>query len=165
MFKNYNFLAAWLLLLSFSNKLCYAWNSSLFREWHVSSWIMLNWCFGVLPNKQGTSYYVKTCYFLLHCNTVFQLSNAQTYTNKLFALLLGYLFLMFVFCAVHFPLQVVLPMAVPGALGLMSATVFAASEAKENNTTLKTDEVLPVKFVLGWSGWERGGYLLDVKCF
>ncbi|KAG1954266.1 MICOS complex subunit MIC26 [Pimephales promelas] len=48
---------------------------------------------------------------------------------------------MFVFCAVHFPLQVVLPMAVPGALGLMSATVFAASEAKENNTTLKTDEL------------------------
>ncbi|KTG35678.1 hypothetical protein cypCar_00000059 [Cyprinus carpio] len=32
-------------------------------------------------------------------------------------------------------------MAVPGALGLMSATVFAASEAKENNTTLMTDEL------------------------
>uniref|UniRef100_A0A8C1WHD0 MICOS complex subunit n=1 Tax=Cyprinus carpio TaxID=7962 RepID=A0A8C1WHD0_CYPCA len=37
--------------------------------------------------------------------------------------------------------KVVLPMAVPGALGLMSATVFAASEAKENNTTLMTDEL------------------------
>lgn len=56
-------------------------------------------------------------------------------------------------------------MAVPGALGLMSATVFAASEAKENNTTLMTDEVLPVKCVLGWCGSERGGHLLDVKCF
>ncbi|XP_048031450.1 apolipoprotein O, b [Megalobrama amblycephala] len=37
--------------------------------------------------------------------------------------------------------KVVLPVAVPGALGLMSATVFAASEAKENNTTLMTDEL------------------------
>ncbi|RXN34652.1 MICOS complex subunit MIC26-like isoform X1 [Labeo rohita] len=37
--------------------------------------------------------------------------------------------------------KVVLPVAVPGALGLMSATVFAASQAKENNTTLMTDEL------------------------
>ncbi|KAL1248636.1 hypothetical protein QQF64_021954 [Cirrhinus molitorella] len=37
--------------------------------------------------------------------------------------------------------KVVLPVSVPGALGLMSATVFAASEAKENNTTLMTDEL------------------------
>ncbi|XP_016359179.1 MICOS complex subunit MIC26-like isoform X1 [Sinocyclocheilus anshuiensis] len=37
--------------------------------------------------------------------------------------------------------KVVLPMAVPGALGLMSATVFAASKAKENNTTLMTNEL------------------------
>ncbi|XP_043081988.1 apolipoprotein O, b isoform X2 [Puntigrus tetrazona] len=37
--------------------------------------------------------------------------------------------------------KLVLPVAVPGALGLMSATVFAASEAKENNTTLMTDEL------------------------
>lgn len=56
-------------------------------------------------------------------------------------------------------------MAVPGALGLMSATVFAASEAKENNTTLMTDEVLPVKCILGWCGSEQGGNLLDVKFF
>lgn len=43
-------------------------------------------------------------------------------------------------------------MAVPGALGLMSATVFAESEAKQNTTTtLMTDEVLPVQntFVMG----------------
>ncbi|XP_051538852.1 apolipoprotein O, b [Myxocyprinus asiaticus] len=35
----------------------------------------------------------------------------------------------------------VLPVAVPGALGLMSATVFAASKAKQNSTTLMTDEL------------------------
>ncbi|XP_056306537.1 apolipoprotein O, b [Danio aesculapii] len=37
--------------------------------------------------------------------------------------------------------KVVMPMAVPGALGLMSATVFAASNAKENRAILMTDEL------------------------
>lgn len=71
----------------------------------------------------------------------------------------------FMFVFLPFLVQVVLPVAMPGALGLMSATVFAASEAKENNTTLMTDEVLPVQYDLGWCGAELGGHLLDVKCF
>ncbi|XP_026101892.1 MICOS complex subunit MIC26 [Carassius auratus] len=37
--------------------------------------------------------------------------------------------------------KVVLPVAGPGSLGLMSASVFAASKAKENTTTLMTDEL------------------------
>ncbi|ROK23328.1 MICOS complex subunit MIC26 [Anabarilius grahami] len=61
--------------------------------------------------------------------------------NTLFAPLLR--LFCFVSCLFFLPflVQVVLPVAVPGALGLMSATVFAASEAKENNTTLMTDEL------------------------
>ncbi|XP_065114309.1 apolipoprotein O, b [Paramisgurnus dabryanus] len=37
--------------------------------------------------------------------------------------------------------KLVLPVAVPGALGLVSATVYAESEAKQNTTTLMTDEL------------------------
>ncbi|XP_056595013.1 apolipoprotein O, b [Triplophysa dalaica] len=37
--------------------------------------------------------------------------------------------------------KLVLPMAVPGGLGLMSAAVFAESKAKLNSTTLMTDEL------------------------
>lgn len=37
--------------------------------------------------------------------------------------------------------KVLLPMAVPGALGLMSTTVFATKNAKENSAILMTDEL------------------------
>ncbi|XP_055038683.2 apolipoprotein O, b isoform X2 [Misgurnus anguillicaudatus] len=37
--------------------------------------------------------------------------------------------------------KLVLPVAVPVTLGLVSATVYAESEAKQNTTTLMTDEL------------------------
>lgn len=74
--------------------------------------------------------------------------------NTSFAPLLRLLYFVSCLFSLPFLVQVVLPVAVPGALGLMSATVFAASEAKENNTTLMTDEVLPVQCDLGWCGAE-----------
>lgn len=56
-------------------------------------------------------------------------------------------------------------MAGPGALGLMSATVFAASEAKENNTTLMTDEVLPLRCVLGGKWHDVEGFYYSTIFF